>query len=132
MIRLSKSTIGEAEKKAVLGVLDREYLGMGREVEEFENMLARFFGRPVACVNSGTAALHLALQAIGVGLGDEVLVQSLTFIATFQAISATGAKPVPCEVDPATITIDLKDTEKRLTDKTRAIMPVHYASGMGP
>jgi len=131
MIRLSKSTIGEAEKKAVLGVLDREYLGMGREVEEFENMLARFFGRPVACVNSGTAALHLALQAIGVGLGDEVLVQSLTFIATFQAISATGAKPVPCEVDPATITIDLKDTEKRLTDKTRAIMPVHYASGMG-
>lgn len=131
IIRLSKSTIGEAEKKAVLGVLDSEYLGMGRNVAEFENMLASFFSRPVTCVNSGTAALHLALQAIGVGLGDEVLVQSLTFIATFQGISATGATPVSCEVDPATITIDLKDAEKRLSDKTRAIIPVHYASGMG-
>jgi dTDP-4-amino-4,6-dideoxygalactose transaminase len=132
MIRLSKSTIGEAEKKAVLEILDREYLGMGNEVKEFENMLTGFFDRPVACVNSGTAALHLALQAIGLGPGDEVLVQSLTFIATFQSISATGATPVSCEVDPATITIDLKDAEKKLTDKTRGIMPVHYASGMGP
>lgn len=131
MIRLSKSTIGEAEKKAVLEALDREYLGMGREVEEFENLLVGFFGRPVACVNSGTAALHLALQALGLRPGDEVLVQSLTFIASFQAISAAGATPVPCEVDPAPLTIDLKDAKKRLTDKTRAIMPVHYASGMG-
>lgn len=131
MIRLSKSSIGEAEKKAVHGVLDREYLGMGKEVEEFENILTDFFGRPVACVNSCTAALHLALQAIGVEQGDEVLVQSLTFAATFQAISATGANPIPCEVDPKTITIDLKDAENRLTNKTKVIMPVHYASGVG-
>lgn len=131
VIRLSKSVIGEAEKKAVMGVLDREYLGMGSEVQEFENMLSRFFERPAVCVNTGTAALHIALQALGLGSGDEVLVQSLTYVASFQAISATGAKPVPCDVDPDTITLDVKDAEKRLTDRTRAVMPVHYSGGMG-
>lgn len=131
MIRLSKSTIGEAEKQAVLEVLDSEYLGMGSNVEVFENLLTSFFCRPTVCVNSGTAALHLALQAIGLSPGDEVLVQSLTFISTFQAISATGAKPVPCEINPKNITLDLKDAAKRLTDKTRVVMPVHYASDMG-
>lgn len=131
VIRLSKSAIGEAEKRAVMGVLDREYLGMGSEVQEFENMLSRFFERPAICVNTGTAALHVALQALGLGPGDEVLVQSLTYVASFQAISATGAKPVPCEVDPDTITLDVKDAEKRLTDRTKAIMPVHYSGGMG-
>jgi len=131
LIRLSKSVIGEAEKQAVLGVMDREYLGMGSEVEEFENLLTSFFGRPTVCVNSGTAALHLALQGVGVGSGDEVLVQSITYLSSFQAITATGAKPIPCEVDPVTITLDIKDAEKRLTNKTKAVMPVHYAGGIG-
>lgn len=131
VIRLSKSVIGEAEKQAVMGVLDREYLGMGKEVQEFENLLKGFFTRPAVCVNTGSAALHLALQAIGLGHGDEVLVQSITYVASFQAISATGARPVPCEVDPGTITIDVADAEKRITDRTKAIMPVHYAGGMG-
>lgn len=130
-IRLSKSVIGDAEKQAVMGVLDGGYLGMGKEVQKFEDLLTTFFGRPAVCVNTGTSALHLALQAIGVGLGDEVLVQSLTYVASFQAISATGARPVACEVDPATITIDINDAKKRLTDRTKVIMPVHYASGMG-
>ena len=94
LIRVSKSCLSSAEKKAVMGVLDREYLGMGAEVQQFEQALAAFFGRPVACLASGTAALHLALQACGIGPGDEVLVPSLTYVASFQAISATGAKPV--------------------------------------
>ncbi|VVB88591.1 (5-formylfuran-3-yl)methyl phosphate transaminase [uncultured archaeon] len=131
IIRLSKSAIGEAEKKAVMDVLDREYLGMGNEVREFENMLSRFFDRPAVCVNTGTAALHLALQSLGLGPGDEVLVQSLTYVASFQAISATGAKPIPCDVDADTITLDVEDAKKRLTDRTKAIMPVHYSGGMG-
>ena len=131
VIRLSKSVIGEAEKKAVMGVLDREYLGMGKEVQEFENVLHDFLGRPTVCVNTGTAALHLALQALGIGPGDEVLVQSLTYVASFQAISATGATPVPCEVDPDTLTLDVNDARKRLTERTKAVMPVHYAGGMG-
>lgn len=130
-IRLSKSVLGEAEKQAVMGVLNREYLGMGGEVQEFENLLSQFFNRPTICVNTGTAALHLALQALGLGHGDEVLVQSLTYIASFQAISATGAKPVPCEVNPETITLDVTDAQKRLTNRTKVIMPVHYAGGMG-
>lgn len=131
LIRLSKSVIGEAEKKAVLGVLDREYLGMGIEVEKFENLLTGFFGRPTVCVNTGTAALHLALQGVGLDRGDEVLVQSITYLSSFQAISATGAKPIPCEVDPVTITLDIRDVEKRLTNKTKVVMPVHYAGSTG-
>lgn len=130
-IRLSKSVIGEEEKKAVSDVLDREYLGMGQEVQLFEKNLSYFFGRETVCVSTGTSALHLALQALGIGPGDEVLVQSLTYVASFQAISATGAKPVPCEIDPATITLDVDDAKHKLTESTRVVMPVHYASGMG-
>jgi dTDP-4-amino-4,6-dideoxygalactose transaminase len=130
-IKLSKSVIGEEEKRAVQNVLEGEYLGMGQEVQLFEKNLSSFFEREAVCVNTGTAALHLALQALGVGRGDEVLVQSLTYVASFQAISATGAKPVPCEVNPETITLDVDDAKKRLTGRTRVVMPVHYASGIG-
>ncbi len=131
LIRLSKSWIGEAEKLAVMGVLDREYLGMGAEVQQFEEALTDFFGRPAVCVVNGTAALHLALQACGIGHGDEVLVQSLTYVASFQAISATGATPIACDVDPDTLTLDWRDAERRLTRNTRAVMPVHYGGGVG-
>jgi len=131
MIRLSKSCIGEAEKKAVMSVLEREFLGMGTEVEHFEKMLTNLFVRPVLCVVNGTAALHLALQAVGIGGGDEVLVQSLTYVASFQAISATGAKPVPCDIDPNTLCLDWRDAERKVTPKTKAVMPVHYAGGVG-
>lgn len=131
LIRLSKSCLGEAEKQAVMGVLDREYLGMGVEVQQFERVLTEFFGRPAVCVVNGTAALHLALQACDIGPGDEVLVQSLTYVASFQAISATGAWPVACDVDSSTLTLDWRDAEKRITPRTKAIMPVHYSGGVG-
>ena len=114
-----------------MGVLDREFLGMGAEVQEFESALSIFFGRPVVCVVNGTAALQLALQAVGIGPGDEVLVQSLTYVASFQAISATGAKAVACDVKTDTLTLDWRDAERRLTSSTKAIMPVHYAGGVG-
>jgi dTDP-4-amino-4,6-dideoxygalactose transaminase len=131
LIRLSKSCVGEAEKLAVMGVLDREFLGMGAEVQQFEQALTAFFGRPAVCVVNGTAALQLALQACGIGHGDEVLVQSLTYVASFQAISATGAKAVACDLDPGTLTLDWRDAEKRLTTRTKAVMPVHYSGGVG-
>lgn len=130
-IRLSKSTISQQEKDAVAGVLDREFLGMGEDVKEFENALTNFFGRQAVCVVNGTAALHLACQGVGLGAGDEVLVQSLTYIASFQSISAAGAIPVACDVLADTLTIDLEDAQKRITPRTKAIMPVHYASGVG-
>ena len=133
-LRLSKSVVGEAEAQAVGRVLREDgYLGMGREVEAFEEEVAQFLGvdrERVIAVNSGTAALHLAVQAV-VPPEAEVLVQSLTFVATFQAIRAAGAVPVPCEVSPETITLDLADARRRLSPRTRAIMPVHYASYAG-
>jgi dTDP-4-amino-4,6-dideoxygalactose transaminase len=131
LIRLSKSCINEAEKRAVIGVLDREFLGMGAEVQLFEQALTDFFGRPAVCVVNGTAALHLAIQACNIGLGDEVLVPSITYVSSFQAISATGAKPVACDIDQESLILDLKDAEKRLTSNTKAIMPVHYSGGVG-
>ena len=93
--------------------------------------LSLFFKRKALCVVNGTAALQLALQAIGIKRGDEVLVQSLTYLSSFQAISATGAVPVACDVKLNSGTIDLLDARKRLTKKTKAIMPVHYAGGAG-
>lgn len=131
LIRLSKSCLGDAEKQAVAGVLGREYLGMGAEVQQFEQALTEFFGRPAVSAVNGTAALHLALQACDVGAADEVLVQSLTYVASFQAISASGAKPVACDVDPETLTLDWRDAERRLTSRTKAVMPVHYSGGVG-
>jgi dTDP-4-amino-4,6-dideoxygalactose transaminase len=130
-IRLSKSVIGQEEIDAVTDVLKRGYLGMGVDVDLFEKKLCTFFQREVTCVNTGTAALHLAMQALGLGVGDEILVQSLTYVSNFQAISATGATPVACEVNNNTLTIDLTDAKKKLTNKTKAISPVHYAGNTG-
>ncbi len=131
MIKISKSCLGDLEKKAVLDVLNREFLGMGQDVLNFEKLLSAFFGRPTVCVVNGTSALHLSLLACRIGPGDEVLVPSLTYIASFQAISACGAKPVACDVNPETLTIDWKDAFTRLTPNTKAIMPMHYAGGVG-
>ena len=131
MIRLSKSCLGKEEQSAVLKVLEKEYLGMGEEVQNFERELSIFFGRTAICVSNGTAALHLALQACNIGKGDEVLVPSLTYVASFQAISATGAKPIACEVNEETLTIDWRLAAKKINEKTRAIMPVHYTGGVG-
>lgn len=134
MIHISKTTVGAAELEAMDRVMRQDgYLGMGREVRAFEEELQEYLGGPdrkVICLNSGTAALHLAVQAV-TSPGDEVLVQSLTFVATFQAISAAGAVPVACEVNPDTVTLDLEDAVQRITPRTRAVMPVHYASNPG-
>lgn len=130
-IRLSRSIVGAEEAAAAARVITGDgYLGMGAEVQRFEEEIAAFLGVPaanVATVNSGTAAVHLAVQAM-VPPGGEALVQSLTFVATFQAISAAGAVPVACEIDPLTAAIDLADAARRITPNTRAIVAVHYAS----
>ena len=129
-IKLSKSSISQTEKEAVLRVLDNEYLGMGEEVRLFEGKIQEFLqtDMSVVCVNTGTSALNLSLSVLGIKKGDEVLVPSLTYIATYQAISATGAKPVSCEVNPDTLFINSDDARNKITKNTKAIMPVHYAS----
>ncbi|HEU6437509.1 MAG TPA: aminotransferase class I/II-fold pyridoxal phosphate-dependent enzyme, partial [Nitratidesulfovibrio sp.] len=102
-LRLSRSIVGQAEADAVSRViLEDGYLGMGNEVKRFEEDIAAYLGVPaqnVVTANTGTAALHLAVQA-AVQPGAEVLVQSLTFVASFQAISGAGAVPVACEALP--------------------------------
>ena len=131
-IKLSKSVVGNREKASLGKVIDESYLGMGNYVNSFELKLKEYLGaKNVLCVNSGTAALHLSLMAAGILSNHEVLVQSITYISSFQAISAVGATPVPCEVLPGTCTIDLADAEKKVTDRTKAIMPVHYGGRVG-
>jgi len=129
-VRLSKCSISAAEIASVTEVLKAEGLGMGPKVAEFEESIKRYLrtDKDVVCVNTGTSALQLALSALGICSGDEVLVPSLTYVGTFQAISATGATPVSCEVNPDTLFIDLEDAKTRMTPRTKAIMPVHYAS----
>lgn len=133
MIRLSRSVVGRRETEAVAAVLDRGYLGMGTETQHFEQELSAFLGGgvSVACASTGTAALQLALQAAGLRPVDEVLVPTLTYVASFQAISATGATPVACDVREADGLLDLADAGRRVTARTRAVMPVHYASYAG-
>jgi dTDP-4-amino-4,6-dideoxygalactose transaminase len=130
MIRLSKSTIGEEEKRAVVDILNKEYLGMGEEVKLFEEELGQLIDteREVVCVNSGTAALHLSVQCLGLGKDDEVLVPTIAYVACFQSVSATGATPVACDVLSDSLFIDVDDAAARVTPNTKAIMPVHYAS----
>ncbi|ABB40490.1 DegT/DnrJ/EryC1/StrS aminotransferase [Oleidesulfovibrio alaskensis G20] len=133
-LRLSRSVVGREEAEAVTRIIMEEgYLGMGAEVQRLEAEIAAYLGvaaANVSCVNTGTAALHLAVQA-AVPQGGEVLVQSVTYVASFQAIRAAGAVPVACEALPASVTIDLDDAARRLTPRTRAIMPVHYAGYAG-
>jgi dTDP-4-amino-4,6-dideoxygalactose transaminase len=129
-VRLSKCSISSAEINAVTQVLESEFLGMGSKVVEFEQSIKQYLdtNMDVVCVNTGTSALQLALSALNIQEGDEVLVPSLTYIATFQAISAMGAIPIACEVNSDTLFIDVHDAETRVTPRTRVIMPVHYAS----
>ena len=126
LIRLSKSCISHEEIAAVNAVMADEYLGMGKYVNEFETALKAYFNNNVACVNTGTSAIHLALQAVGCGPGDEVLVPSLTYLATYQAVSATGATPVSCDVDDTTALLCLKDCARKISTKTKAVVPVFY------
>lgn len=129
-IRLSRSCVGDEEIAALTRVIEAGFLGMGSEVQSFEQEIKAYLAttHEVICVNTGTAALHLALEGIDIGVGHEVLVPSITYLASFQAITASGATPVACDVTPERVFVDLGDAERRLTEKTRAIMPVHYAS----
>jgi len=127
MIPTYRPYLGAEELEAVRNIFQSRWVGMGPVVEEFERRLAAFLGvQHVIAVNSGTAALHLALEALGLDPEDEVLLPSFTFVASAQVVKLAGAKPVFCEVRPDTLNMDLEDVRKRITEKTRVIMPVHF------
>jgi dTDP-4-amino-4,6-dideoxygalactose transaminase len=111
---------------AIQRVLDSTNFILGKEVEDFEQSFARYVGAKGGVgVASGTAALHLALLACGVGTGDEIITTAHTFFATAEAVSQTGARPVFVDIDPRTYNIDPNRGEDAITSRTKAILPVH-------
>ncbi len=130
-IEFYKHNIGEEEKQSVFSVLDSIFLTTGLQVYEFENELCNYVGAKYAVgVNSCTAALHLSLLALGIGPGDEVITTPMTFVATSLAIIHVGAKPVWVDVEKETGNINAGLIEKAITDKTKAIIPVHLYGQM--
>lgn len=127
-IPVSRPSLKEEEITAIKKVFETGWLGLGSTVFEFERGLKEYLGAKyvIAC-NTGTSALHLALDGFGVKRGDEVLVSSLTFVATIQAILMCGATPVFCDVEEDTLNIDVTDVERKITKRSRVIMPVHYS-----
>ena len=123
--RQYKSFEKEAKKK-LDEILESQAFILGKEVEAFERAVASYCNVKFAIgLNSGTDALILALDAIGVGEGDEVITSSFTFVATAEAIARVGAKPVFVDIEPKTFNIDPELIKKKITKKTKAIIPVH-------
>ena len=122
--------IEEDEIREVTASLRSGWLGTGPKVARFETDFAghkRIDKTQVAAVNSCTAALHLSLIAAGIDPGDEVIVPAMTFCSTVNAIIHSGGVPILADVDPLTMNIDPMEIEKRVTSKTRAVIPVHFA-----
>ena len=114
-------------------VLERTSFILGAEVAEFEASFARFVGVPHCIgVANGTDALELALRALGIGAGDEVVVPTNSFIASALAVSRAGASPVLVDCDDASLLLDVADVERKLTPRTRALMPVHLFGQVAP
>jgi dTDP-4-amino-4,6-dideoxygalactose transaminase len=127
MIAISKPVTGPEEIRAIEKVFDTGWLGLGSTVFDFEKALQDFLGvKHVIAVNTGTSALHIALAGFGIGPGDEVILPSITFAACVQSVVALGATPVFAESHEDTLLLDVEDVKKKLTKKTKAVMPVHY------
>ncbi len=123
-----KPTLGEAEVEAAVEVLRSGWLTTGKNCVEFEREFAEYVGaKHAVAMNSATAALHLALAARGIGPGDEVIVPTMTFASTAEVVQYMGATPVLVDILPESLLIDPAAVEAKLTERTRAIMPVHYA-----
>ena len=118
--------IGEREIDSVIECLRSNWIGLGARVEQFEKAFAGYKRAPyAAAVSSGTAAIHLALLAMGVGPGDEVIAPAMTFCSTIHSIVHTGARPVLIDCDRRTLNIDPAQIESRITPQTKAILVVH-------
>ncbi len=125
-IPLAKPVIGESEEQLVLETLRSGRLSLGPLLERFEGAFAAFVGaRLASAVSSGTAGLHLALRAVGVGDGDEVITSPFSFVASANVAVYERARPVFADIDPVTLNLDPEATAAAVTDRTAALMPVH-------
>jgi len=126
-IPVCQPTLEGNERKYVMQCMDTNWISSrGKFVDEFEEGFSHYCGvRFGITTNSGTTALHLALATMGLGEGDEVIIPSFTMISTANAITYLGAKPIPVDVEPVTWNIDPDKIEAKITDKTRAIIPIH-------
>ena len=123
---IAKPYIADSDRKAILRVLCTDHLSLGPKYVEFEKKFAKKIGTKYACtVSSGTAGLHLAMVAAGIGLGDEVITTPFSFVASANCILYVGATPIFVDVDPRTFNIDPKKIEEKITKKTKAILVVH-------
>jgi dTDP-4-amino-4,6-dideoxygalactose transaminase len=123
-----RAPVGEEEVRAVSEAIRSGWLTMGPKTFEFEKEFAKYVGAAHAiAVSSGTAALHLALEAAGVQADDEVILPTTTFTATAEAVTYVGARPVLADIDPVTMNLDPEDVARRITPKTKALIPVHLA-----
>ena len=122
--------IGSDTKKHLEDALDVGWLGMGSYTKEFEDRISDFLDlkdRFVVATNTGTSSLHIALRAAKIGSGDEVITPSFNYVADHQAIKMTGANVVMCDIQEDNLGIDCSQVEKLITDKTKAIIPLHFA-----
>jgi dTDP-4-amino-4,6-dideoxygalactose transaminase len=128
-VPLADVRLESEDVEAVLDVLRSGWLTMGPRTAAFEAALAGWIGTPFAlAVSSGTAALHLACRAAGIGPGDEVIVPAVTFVASASAARLCGAEPVLCDVEsPDRPNVDVGDVERRITRRTKAVVAVHFA-----
>lgn len=127
-IPMSRPYLGKDETDAVCEVLKSGWITTGPKCAEFETAFARFTGAPAALtVSSGTAGMHIILKTMGIGNGDEVITPSMTFASTVNQIVLAGAKPVFVDVDYDTLLVDPEDIAKKITERTKAIIPVHFA-----
>ena len=126
-IFLDAPNVGQTEKEYLTKAIESSFVStVGPFVPEFEKEFADYLGaKKGVSTQSGTAALHMALYELGAGKGDEVILPALTFVASINPILYVGAKPVVVDVDAETWTIDIKETQKAITSKTKAIIPVH-------
>src|SRR3990170_4758395 len=118
--------IGKYEYQFIKAALKNNFPNEGRLTEEFEDKISKLLHvKHAVCVTSCTAAIFLSLKVLGIEYGDEVIVPDLTFIATANAVEMTGAKAVLADIDPTTLTLDIQSFEKSITEKTKAVIPVH-------
>ncbi len=124
----SRPSIGADEIEEVVDSLKSGWITTGPKVQQFESDFAKFVGaKHAVAVNSATSGLHLAYLALGLKPGEEAITTPLTFISTVSMLCSLGVKPVLADIDPNTLNIDPGEIEKKITKKTRAIVPVHFA-----